>query len=320
MNTTSRKAAVIGGGVIGSSWAVNFSIKGFEVNLFNVRASRLRSAEEYVRSSVKNLREYGILSEDAVSQALKRIQYTTSLRDAVSDVEFIQECIPDKLDMKQEMLAEIEACCPDDAIIASSTSNLLISDIAKDANHPERCIGGHPFNPPHLIPLVEVSCGEKTSGAFLQKAVSFYRECGKAPAVLRKESVGFIANRLQMALFREAVDLVRKGVCSVADVDAAVTYGPGLRWAALGPHMAYELGGGPGGFKGLLTALQAGGDVLLKNLADWKSMPMDYLDVGQEGVYAEMEGYSNVIGHNTKDIAAFRDKVLITLLKAHELI
>lgn len=318
MSIENRSVAVIGGGVIGSSWALNFAVKGYSVALYNVRPGRLEEAKTHIQNSLENLLAYEGIRADDIGAVLDRIRYTTSLEEAVSDVFFIQECIPDSIGMKREMLSRVEAICPADAVIASSTSNLLITDIAAGAKHPERCVGGHPFNPPHLIPLVEVSRGEATTDEYLRKAVEFYRSCGKAPAVMQKESIGFIANRLQMALFREAVDLVRRGVCSVEDVDAAVTYGPGMRWAALGPHMAYQLGGGPGGFKGLLSALSAGGDALLSDLADWKTMPQDYLDVGQAGVLEEMKNFPEVIGHDAQTISAFRDKVLIGLLKAHD--
>ena len=317
MTVDPRNVAVIGSGVIGSSWSVNFAIKGYTVFLYDISTDSLETSKEYIRTNLDHLIEHGAIQETDAQNARGRIHLTSSLEEAVSNAFFIQENIPDKLPIKRETLARIEALCPTDAIYASSTSHHLITDIAAEAVHPERCIGGHPFNPPHLIPLVEVSRGEATEDKYLEKAVAFYRSCGKEPAVLRKESIGFIANRLSMALFREAVDMVRRGVCTVADVDAAVTYGPGMRWAAIGPHMCYQLGGS-GGFKGLLTALGPGGDALLNDLADWKSMPKDYLDEGQTGVLEEMEGLPDVIGHTEEEIAAFRDKVLIELMKAHE--
>lgn len=312
-----RHVAVIGSGVIGASWSVNFAIKGYTVFLHDIAPSSLESAKKYICTCLDHLIEHGALREYRVEAALSRIHLTESLEEAVGNAFFIQENIPDKVEIKQEMLGRIEALCPADAIYASSTSHLLITDIAAKAQRPERCIGGHPFNPPHLIPLVEVSRGKATAEEYLDKAVAFYRSCGKAPVVLQKESIGFIANRLSMALFREAVDMVRRGVCTVADVDAAVTYGPGMRWAAIGPHLCYQLGGS-GGFKGLLTALSTGGDALLSDLANWKSMPQEYLDVGQAGVLEEMTSLPEVIGHTEDEIIEFRDKVLIKLLMEHD--
>lgn len=136
--------------------------------------------------------------------------------------------------------------------------------------------------------------------------------------VLQKESIGFISNRLQMALYREAVDLVMRGVCSVADVDTAVTYGPGLRWAALGPNMIYQLGGGAGGLKGLLTALKDGGNALIADLADWKRQPEEWIDLAQAGVLEEMAHMPEHVGCTVEEIAAFRDKTLLELLKLHQ--
>lgn len=317
MNPISHVACV-GTGVIGSSWAAAFAMKGFQVTLYDIKDTFLADAEKKIIAILNSMVAAGALTPDAVSAARARLTFTTDLTETVSGAQFIQENTPDRIELKQHVLAQIEAACAPDAVIASSTSNLLISKIAENALHPERCIGGHPYNPPHLIPLVEVTRSPKTSGQALETAVNFYRACGKSPVVLRKESIGFISNRLQMALYREAVDLVTRGVCSVEDVDAAVTYGPGLRWASLGPNMIYQLGGGTGGLKGLLTALKEGGDALIADLADWKEQPAEWTDIAQAGVLQEMEHFPDHIGHNNDEIGAFRDKVLIELLKMHQ--
>lgn len=312
-----NKVAIIGGGVIGASWAVNFARFQYEVAVYVTRAASIPEAQKKVRASLDSLLALDVMSAEEAEAIAARIQVTASLEEAIRSAFFIQECAPDRMDLKKTLLAQIEAACPTEAIISSSTSNLLISEMAAEAVHPERIIGGHPFNPPHLIPLVEVSKGQKTSDQALARAVAFYKACGKAPAVLQKESIGFIANRLQMALFREAADMVLRGVCTVADVDAATTYGPGMRWAAAGPHLIYQLGGGASGFRGLLSALQVGGDTLLNDLADWKSMPREYLDIGQDGVNEEMAELPETIGRSNEEIARFRDKILVELLKLH---
>lgn len=311
-----KRIACIGGKVIGSSWAVNFSMKGYPVTLTTTRQATLDDAKTKVEAFLDALVGQEILTAEEAQQAKDRVSYTTSIPDAVRDADFIQENTPDNLELKQQVLAQIEENCPAHAIIASSTSNLSIKKIAEQAKDPTRCIGAHPFNPPHLVPLVEISQGDATDEV-VKRAVTFYKACGKAPAVLRKDSIGFIANRLQMALYREAVDLVMRGVCSVEDVDNAVTFGPGMRWSCLGPNMLYQLGGGEGGLKGLLTALKAGGDALIADLADWKVQPAEWVDVAQEGVWEEMKNMPEYIGHTDKEIAAFRDQFFIQILKMH---
>lgn len=311
-----KRIACIGGKVIGSSWAVNFAMCGYPVTVTTTRQETLDDAKNKVNGFLDALNNLEILTAEETENAKARVSYTTVIEDAVRDADFIQENIPDNLELKQKVLAQIEGACPESAIIASSTSNLSIKKIAEKAIHPERCIGAHPFNPPHLVPLVEISQGDATEET-VQAAVAFYKSCNKAPAVLRKDSIGFIANRLQMALYRESVDLVTRGVCSIEDIDNAVTFGPGMRWACLGPNMLYQLGGGAGGLKGLLTALKAGGDALIADLASWKVQPEEWPDVAQEGVWEEMKNMPDYIGHTDEEIAAFRDRFFIEILKMH---
>lgn len=313
-----KKVACVGGGVIGASWAVNFATKGYAVTISTTRQETLDDARHKIENFIETLRAKNILTDDGAKAALEQVSYTTDIGEAAQNAGFIQENLPDSIELKQKVLAQIEAACPKDAIISSSTSNLLITDIAAKASNPDRIVGGHPYNPPHLIPLVEISKGKYTTQDTVDRAVEFYRSCGKSPAVLNKESIGFIANRLQMALYREAVDLVTRGVCDVSAIDAAVTYGPGMRWSALGPNMLYQLGGGKGGLKGLLTALKTGGDALIADLADWKIQPQEWPGVAQAGVDEEMANMPDFIGHTNEDIAAFRDNILIELLKLHQ--
>lgn len=315
---TPCRVCCVGTGVIGSSWAAAFAVHGNQVALYDLKPELLYSARERILAIFHQLREAGVLDDQSAAEAMGRLHFTTDLAEAAGDAQWIQENAPDRLELKKSVLSQIEGCCPPNAVVASSTSNLLISKIAEDAARPERCIGGHPYNPPHLIPLVEVTRGPKTGDETVAAAVEFYSSCGKTPVVLQKETIGFISNRLQMALYREAVDLVMRGVCSVEDVDAAVTYGPGLRWAALGPNMIYQLGGGEGGLKGLLTALKEGGDALIADLADWKEQPPEWIDLAQAGVLQEMEHFPAYIGHSNRSIGAFRDQVLIELLKLHQ--
>ena len=216
------------------------------------------------------------------------------------------------------MLAEIEKYTLPDTIIASSTSGLLITEIAKFAKYPGRCIGGHPYNPPHLIPLVEITKGEKSSPEAVKCAFDFYALLGKEPVILHKETLGFIANRLQMALYREAIDLVVRGVCSVEDIDKAVLFGPGLRFGIMGPNLIFHLGGGAQGIKGLLTHLHDSGELWLKDMARWTTEPEGWPDMAQEGVLCEIENRPAEFGKTTEEIIEFRDNMLTELLKLHK--
>lgn len=200
---------------------------------------------------------------------------------------------------------------------ASSTSGLLISDIAAKAAHPERCVGAHPYNPPHLIPLVELTSGDKTDPALLRLAYDFYQSIGKEAVLLRRECPGFIANRLQLALYREVQDLVMRGVCSVEDADKALVYGPGLRWAIFGHNMIMQLGN-PGGLTGMVNMLGNSGDRWLADMASWTHQPDNWAEVAQPGVDEEMKHFPDHIGHTNEACAAYRDQMLIELLKLHK--
>jgi len=311
-----KNVACVGSGVIGASWATNFAFKGYNVNIYDISDIQLENAKAAVKNNLDFLAESGIITKDDVLSISSKINYTTDLKEAISDVCFIQECGPENYEIKQSILKDIDEYAPIDAVYASSTSGLLISEIAKFSKYPQRCVGGHPYNPPHLIPLVEITKGEHTEQKYVDKAVEFYKSCGKEPVVLQKEKLGFIANRLSHALYREAIDLVVTGVCTVEDVDKAISYGPGMRWAILGPNMLYELGGGDGGIKSMNKfAFMA--NLVYSDIAAWKQMPDEWDDLAQPGVDKEKENLPDFIGHKNEDIAKFRDSMLIELLKLH---
>lgn len=233
----------------------------------------------------------------------------------MQDVQYVQESGPENYDVKKAVLAILDKYGSPETIFASSTSGLLITEIAKGSQHPERCIGAHPYNPPHLIPLVEITKGEQTSNAVVKVANDFYRLLGKEPIVLQKEALGFISNRLQIALYREAVNLVLTGVCSVEDVDKAVCYGPGLRYALLGPNLIFHLGGGQVGLKGVLEHIGPSMELWLKDMAVWKEFPAGSKDILQKGVLQEMQGRKQEEGKTTEEISRWRDEKLLNLLK-----
>lgn len=311
-----KKICVLGGGgVIGSSWCTNFLWKGYPVSVYDVNDQALALARKRITANLEYLAEKKIITEEASRQALERAFYTTDQRKALQDVQYVQECGPENYAVKKSVLAVLDENGQPDAIFASSTSGLLITEIAKDSKHPERCIGAHPYNPPHLIPLVEITKGALTNEATVKTAVEFYRLLGKEPIVLQKEALGFISNRLQVALYREATNLVLSGVCSVEDVDKAVCYGPGLRYALMGPNLIWQLGGGQVGLKGVLEHIGPSMEMWLKDMAVWKEFPEGSKDIVQKGVLQEMQNRKPDEGKTTDEIARWRDEKLLKLLQ-----
>jgi ketoreductase RED1 len=250
----SRSVAVIGAGTIGLSWASLFAAHGHRVRVQDPRPDIAGEVEESVR-------HYARLQPEAApdpDQLLARIEIVTDVESAVAGVDVVQENAPERLPLKQELFARIEQAAPERALILSSTSALMPSDLAREMHTPGRLLVGHPFNPPEVLPLVEIVPGERTEQWAVDAAVAFYRELGKKPVVLHKEINGFVANRLQSTLFRECVWLVSQGVVSAAELDEIVTESIGIRWATAGPFESFHLGGGPGGMRHFLQHLGPG--------------------------------------------------------------
>lgn len=312
-----KNIACVGSGVIGSSFALGFAMKGKKVFVYDINEDLLDLAKERIHNYMEQLIKNDILDDEKLKKIDENIIYTTSMELAVKDVQFIQESGPEHYDVKHSIVKEIEKYCPDDAIIASSTSGLLITEIAKYAKHPERFIGGHPYNPPHLIPLIEITKGEKTTEQNVQLAKEFYQSVDKEPVVLQKEALGFICNRLQMALYREVCYLVMNGVCSVEDADKAVTFGPGIRWGIMGPSLVFQLGGGKAGVDGLMNHLHDSITLWLNDMADFKELPMEWSKIAREGVEKEIKNRNPEIGNTDESLAEYRDKMLIEILKLH---
>ena len=237
-----RRVAVIGAGTIGASWAAYFLSRGLSVTASDPAPNGEAFICDYVRTAWPTLERLGL----APGASTEGLRFERDPVAAVEGAEFVQESAPEREDMKVELFERLDRAVPPEVILASSSSGILISNIAARCRHPERCIIGHPFNPPHMIPLVEVVGGKRTSPAVVERALAFYREIGKHPIHIRKEVRGHLVNRLQAALWREAIHLVNDGVASVADVDAGIAYGPGLRWAIMGPHLLFHLAGGVG--------------------------------------------------------------------------
>jgi carnitine 3-dehydrogenase len=230
--------AVVGCGLIGALWAAFFLSRGLDVNAADPAPGAEGRLNEVVEAAFADLARLG--SGDAGT--FGRLRFHADLPSAVSLSDFVQESTSENIDLKRRIVSEIDASAPPDVLIASSTSSLRASEIQRDCAAPRRVLVAHPFNPPHLVPLVELVPGEQTDPAAQQAAHRFFARLGKKPILVRKEVVGHVANRLTAALWREAVHLVAEGIATVADVDDAVRHGPGLRWAIHGPHMLYHLG------------------------------------------------------------------------------
>ncbi len=241
-----RRIAIIGTGVIGASWTALFLARGLQVVATDVAPNAEAALSKFVEAAWPALKRLGL----SPGASLSNLSFTPALAQAVADADLVQENGPERIDFKQKLYGELDQMLPPDVIIASSSSGLTMSEIQKGArSHPERCVIAHPFNPPHLIPLVEIVGGAKTSEETIRRAAEFYTSIGQRTVRLNKELPGHVANRLQAALGREVYYLVSEGVVSAADVDTALSWGPGLRWGVMGNMMLNHLGGGPGGIE-----------------------------------------------------------------------
>jgi 3-hydroxyacyl-CoA dehydrogenase len=307
MSTTKpiRRVAIIGTGAIGASWAALFLAKGLDVVATDVASNAEAALKRFIDAAWPTLKKLSLAS--GASQS--RLSFTADLATAVKGADLVQENGPERIEFKQKLYAQLDELLPADVIIASSSSGLTMSAIQSSCrSHPERCVIGHPFNPPHLVPLVEIVGGDKTSEETIQRAADFYTALGKRTVRLHKEVPGHIANRLQAALSREVYYLVAEGVVSAADADAALSWGPGLRWGIMGSMLLNHLGGGQGGiehffeqFTGPMTAW-------------WKVLGQPVLtpDVQKkliDSVRAEVGSRS------VDELAAERDDMLLELIK-----
>jgi 3-hydroxyacyl-CoA dehydrogenase len=300
-----QRAAVIGAGTIGASWAANFLARGLEVSVYDPSPGAESFTRRFIDNAWNTLQELNAVLQGASPQ---HITFHGDAASAVADAQFVQESGPEREDLKIALFAELDAALPPDTILASSSSGFLISRMQSRCKRPQRCVLGHPFNPPHLIPLVEVVGGTQTSPEAVAAAMDFYREIGKKPIYIKKEVRGHVANRLQAALWREAVHLVTEGVVSVADADAAIAFGPGLRWALMGPHLTFHLAGGEGGMAHFMAHLAAPMQSWMDDLGDPHLTPqVQQLII--DGVAQEAAGRS------VADLMRWRDERLVEILR-----
>jgi carnitine 3-dehydrogenase len=257
-----RRIAIVGTGVIGASWAAYYLSRGFDVVATDPAADAEAALHRYVDEAWGALTRAGL----SAGASRDRLSFTPNMAAALSEADFVQENAPERPDFKARLFADMDAATPAESILASSSSSITMDVIQSACKRPERCVIGHPFNPPHVVPLVEVVGGAKTSPATIERAMAFYASIGKKPIRLHKALPGHVANRLQAALYKEVLYLIQQEVLSVADADVAVCYGPGLRWGVMGPSLQWHVGGGPGGIRHFMEHLMSPLEGLMKAL------------------------------------------------------
>lgn len=302
---TIRNTAILGGGLIGASWAALFLSRGLTVTLADPRPEAEAFCRQFITGAWPDLAELAPIPDQPDPDAL---HFVRTIAEACEDADLVQECGPDRLEIKQQILREAETTLRAEVPFASSTSSLMPSDIQVGARHPDRVLVAHPMNPPHLVPLVELVGGRATAPGILADLRQFYEGLDRVTITAKKERPGHIANRLTSALYREAVNIVAEGIADVADVDRAIAHGPGLRWALMGPHLIYHLGGGPGGYRHYLEHLGP------TQVERWKDLGTP--DLTPELVETLVVGLEESLsGIETETLRSARDKALVALTR-----
>ena len=302
---TERPITLLGAGTIGASWAALFLSYGKKVMVYDPDDNALLNVKKYLERAWRDL---ATLTPDLPIIPWDDLLLTRDLKRVCQETVWVQENAPDNLGIKQRLLSDVEDVLEKHIPIASSTTALMASDIQAEMTHPERFIVGHPFNPPHLIPLVEVVAGEKTNPKLTERAKRFYQSYGKEVIIPKREAIGHIANRLNAALYREVVHMVTTGIATVKDIDRAIIHGPGLRWAFLGPNLVYHLGGGDGGYAHYLDHLGPSQETRWKDLGE--------AALSDETKEKLINGLTETLGDaSMTDLLAKRDTALIRLLK-----
>lgn len=297
--------AIIGTGLIGCSWAALMAATGRKVAIYDSRPEAGAAFLDFWQGVKPALVDLGLATPDRVPD----FSICSTLEGALWDADFVFECIPERLELKAALYREMEPLLKPAAIVATSSSGLKLSDLQAGWQNPGRLILGHPFNPPHLVPLVELYANDRTDADVLPAARALYESCGKVVIILKREVMGHVANRLQAAIWREAIHLVAADVASVEDVNAAVWAGPGLRWAIMGPHMLLHLGGGAGG-------LRAYCDQFTQSYTEWwadlgqPQLTPDTIDRLVEGLATEIDG------RDYTTLRQQRDSQLVAVLRA----
>src|SRR5438067_2548253 len=304
-NKPIHRIAIVGTGVIGASWAAQYLARGFDVVATDPAPNAEANLRKYVDEAWGQLEVIGL----SPGAGRDRLTFTPDMKAALAQADLVQENAPERPEFKIKLFADMDDATPADSLIASSSSGITPSVMQSQCRHPERVLIGHPFNPPHIIPLVEVVGGTKTSPDAIQQALAFYASIGKKPIYLRKELPGHVGNRLQAALYREIMYLIQHDVLSVEDADIAVSYGPGQRWGVMGPSLQWHLGGGAGGIKHCMDDRMDPWTAMIKTLGTPDVTP-ELKQTIVEGVLREAANRS------VDELAQEENELLIGLLRS----
>ena len=300
-----KTLAIVGAGVIGAGWAARALARGLDVIAWDIAPSWAAGLREAVENAWPSLERLGLHPGASVD----RLRFAHGLEDACREADFVQENAPERLEVKRGLLARIDAVAPADVLIASSTSGLLPTDLQAECDHPERIVVGHPFNPVYLLPLVEVLGGKRTKPENVDRAMAFYAGLGMHPLRVRNEIDGFLSDRLQEALWREALHLVNDDVATPEELDAAITYGPGLRWAFMGTCLAFHMAGGDAGMRHFMAHF---GPTLS---LPWTRLPAPELT--EELIEKMASGTEHqAAGRSVKELERLRDDCLVSVMQA----
>ncbi|PYP18342.1 MAG: 3-hydroxyacyl-CoA dehydrogenase [Gemmatimonadetes bacterium] len=309
--TIPRKVAVIGAGDIGVGWAALCASAGWPVAIFDLNPATMERASIEIERRTRALVALGRAPEAIVERGLSDLDRASSLSDAIQDADWVIEAIHEDVAAKQKLLAAIEQVAGVDALISSSSSGLAPTDIFGRMRRLDRCLVTHPLNPPELIPIVEVVPEGRTSVAAITRAVGYLRALGRHPILLKKSIPGYVVGRIAAAVWRECIDLVLRGVISVDDLDRAVSLGPGIGWAAAGPHLTYHLAAGEGGIRGFTQQLLASFESWWQQLAHWAQLDPDQQRVLIHGIERAYKG-------KVEFLREARDRRLNAILRALE--
>ncbi len=303
-----HKVACVGAGLIGQGWAALFSSKGLDVSLHDLTQEILEKSLIQIGASLEFLETHNLMKPGEAKAARKLIRTTTDIASAVADADYVQESVPDSYEIKKRVFQQLDAAAPPQAILASSASGLLMTEIQKVAMRPERCVLAHPVLPAHLIPLVEIVGGEYTAPETVARTRELMETIGKTPVVLNREVPGYIVNRLQAALLREAIDLVDKGVAGASDVDKAFCMGIGLRDPLMGPFLRMHVAGGS--IDRFIENYSRSYQDRWESMETWTSIPSSAANT----VIRQVSEMEVVRTKALEDIRTWRDEMLVKIL------
>ena len=309
MRNNIKTVTCVGAGLIGQGWATLFAANGYDVIMQDLNKDRLENATAQVNLNLTFLENNGRLEKGQATVACQRIRTILNLADAVKHADYIQESVPDNYPAKKEVFKEMDAAAASDTILASSSSGLMMTEIQKGVTRPQRCVLTHPFLPVHLLPLVEIVGGEQTAPETIDITVALMETLGKTAVRLRKEVSGYIVNRLQAAILREAIDLVASGVASADEIDSAFCTGMGMRDPFIGPCLRAYLAGD--GIEDFVESYAESYELRWESMAAWKTIPAPM----KEPFIKSVNEMAVVRQHSLENIKKWRDKLLVEVLK-----